>query len=265
MTTNRDQIREAVTEYYGSKAQRAAGETDIIFLETAGADACCDDNCCAPIALTEEEKGLIKGIYAQDEVAGLPAGAVEAAAGCGNPTAIAEIKPGETVLDLGSGGGIDCFLAAKKTGPTGHVIGVDMTQPMLDLARRNAAELGVSNVEFRSGEIETLPVEDSSVDVIISNCVVNLSTDKEQTLREAFRALRPGGRLRISDMVWQETRPEGADSLEEWAGCIAGASTIKDFLDTLSRVGFAKPRADIEGGYPGYEGLVSALISGEKP
>lgn len=265
MTTDRDQIRQAITEHYGAKAQRADGAPDLIVLEATGGDACCDDNCCAPVAMTEDEKSYIKGIYAMEAVAGLPEGAIEAAAGCGNPTAIAEIQLGETVLDLGSGGGIDCFLAARQTGPAGHVIGVDMTQQMLDLARRNAAELGVGNVEFRAGEIEALPVEDASVDVIISNCVVNLSTDKDQTLREAFRALRPGGRLRISDMVWRETRPEGANSLEEWAGCIAGAVTIQVFLDSLSHAGFANARVDAERAYSGYVGLVSALVSAEKP
>ena len=229
MTTDRDQIRKAITEHYGARAQLAAGDPDPITLEPVG-DACCGDDCCTPGDMTGEERSFIKGLYAQDEVAGLPEGAIEAAAGCGNSTAIAEIRMGETVLDLGSGGGIDCFLAAKQTGPEGRVIGVDMTQQMIDLARRNAGELGVSNVEFKLGDIEELPVEAATVDVIISNCVVNLSTDKDRTLQEAFRVLRPGGRLRISDMVWRETRPEGADSVEEWAGCIAGAVPIPDFL-----------------------------------
>jgi SAM-dependent methyltransferase len=215
--------------------------------------------------MTEEERSFIKGLYAQDEVAGLPEGAIEAAAGCGNPTAIAEIRAGETVLDLGSGGGIDCFLAAKQTGPEGRVIGVDMTQQMVDLARRNAVELGVTNVQFKLGEIEDLPLADASVDVIISNCVVNLSTDKDATLREAFRVLRPGGRLRISDMVWRETRPDGADSVEEWAGCIAGAAPLPDFLTALSAAGFANARADAVRDLAGYAGLASALISAEKP
>jgi SAM-dependent methyltransferase len=169
------------------------------------------------------------------------------------------------VLDLGSGGGIDCFLAAKQTGPGGKVIGVDMTQQMIDLARRNAEELGVRNVEFKLGEIEDLPVPDGSVDVIISNCVINLSTDKDATLREAFRVLRPGGRLRISDMVWRETRPDGAGSVEEWAGCIAGAVPIPDFVAALRASGFANARTDAVRDLEGYEGLASALISAEKP
>ena len=250
MTTNRDEIRDAITQHYGARAERAAAikleaagtnaaccgddccvndvtdTLDVIPMTSVSDDACCGDDCCVPAEMTEAEKRFIKGLYAQDEVAGLPEGAIEAAAGCGNPTAIAEIRPGETVLDLGSGGGIDCFLAARQTGPEGSVIGVDMTQQMIDLARRNAIELGVSNVEFKLGDIEALPVEDAIIDVIISNCVVNLSTDKAQTLREAFRVLRPGGRLRISDMVWRDARPAGADSVEEWAGCIAGAEVL---------------------------------------
>ncbi len=285
MTTDRDEIRKAITEHYGARAERAGAiklegvsgnaccdddccvtdNADVITLETVGSDACCGDDCCAPAEMTEEEKSFIKGLYAQDEVAGLPEGAIEAAAGCGNPTAIAEIRAGETVLDLGSGGGIDCFLAARQTGPEGSVIGVDMTQQMIDLARRNAGELGVSNVDFRLGDIEALPVEDATVDVIISNCVVNLSTDKEKTLQEAFRVLRPGGRLRISDMVWRETRPEGANSVEEWAGCVAGAVTIPEFVASLAVAGFTNPRTDAVRDLAGYEGLASALISAEKP
>ena len=264
MTTDRDEIRKAITEHYGARAQRASGNPDLITLEPVD-DACCADDCCTPADMTAEEKSFIKGLYAQDEVAGLPEVAIEAAAGCGNPTAIAEIRAGETVLDLGSGGGIDCFLAAKQTGPEGRVIGVDMTRQMIDLARRNAGELGVPNVEFKLGDIEALPVDAATVDVIISNCVVNLSTDKDATLREAFRVLRPGGRLRISDMVWRETRPEGADSLEEWAGCIAGAVPIPDFLAGLNAAGFTNARADAVRDLAGYEGLASALISAEKP
>jgi SAM-dependent methyltransferase len=234
MTVNRDDIRAAITERYGARAERATRDAGLIPLEPVGA-ACCGDDCCTPGDLTDEERALIRGLYDEAEVAGLPEGAIEAAAGCGNPTAIAEIRPGETVLDLGSGGGIDCFLAAKQTGPAGRVIGVDMTSRMIDLARRNAEELGVSNVQFKLGEIEDLPVADASVDVIISNCVINLSTDKDATLREAFRVLKPGGRLRISDMVWREARPAGADSVEEWAGCIAGAVPLPAFCRRSAR------------------------------
>jgi SAM-dependent methyltransferase len=265
MTIERNEIRTAITQRYGTKAERALAGTDVIPLAAVPGDACCGDDCCVPAEMTEEERTFIRGLYAQDEVAGLPEGAIEAAAGCGNPTAIAEIRAGETVLDLGSGGGIDCFLAAKQTGPEGRVIGVDMTPQMVDLARRNAAELGVGNVRFKLGEIEDLPVGDATVDVIISNCVVNLSTDKDATLREAFRVLRPGGRLRISDMVWREKRPQGADSVEEWAGCIAGAVPLPEFLAGLTTAGFANARADAVCDLAGYEGLASALISAEKP
>jgi arsenite methyltransferase len=264
MTANREEIRRAITEHYGARAERATRDPDLIPLEAVDA-ACCGDDCCTPGDLTDEERSLIKGLYAQDEVAGLPEGAIEAAAGCGNPTAIAEIRPGEAVLDLGSGGGIDCFLAAKQTGAEGKVIGVDMTQQMIDLARRNAEELGVRNVEFKLGEIEDLRVPDGSVDVVISNCVINLSTDKDATLREAFRVLRSGGRLRISDMVWGDKRLDGAGSVEEWAGCIAGAVPIPDFLAALGAAGFANARTDAVRDLQGYEGLASALISAEKP
>ena len=263
MTTNREEIRTAITERYGARAQQAMRDPDLIALEAVG-DACCGDDCCVPADLTDEERSFIKGLYAQDEVAGLPEGAIEAAAGCGNPTAIAEITAGETVLDLGSGGGIDCFLAAKQTGLEGRVLGVDMTQQMIDLARRNAVELGVRNVQFKLGEIEDLPVLDESIDVIISNCVINLSTDKAATLREAFRVLRPGGRLRISDMVWREKRPAGAGSVEQWSGCIAGALPISDFLTALTVAGFVDARTDAVRDLDGYEGLASALISAEK-
>ncbi len=277
MTTDRDQMRQAIQDQYGARAKRAGGEpavgpdgdTGLVQLEMVGGDAadgaaCCGDDCCVPQGLADGDRNLIKGIYAQDQVEGLPEAAVEAAAGCGNPTAIAEIQPGETLLDLGSGGGIDCFLAAAQTGPQGRVIGVDMTRAMLDMARRNASELGVSNVEFREGEIEALPVADATVDLIISNCVVNLSTDKDQTLREAFWVLRPGGRLRISDLVWRNQRPEGAGTLDEWAGCIAGAVSVSDLLASLGAAGFKSPRADALTDVSEHEGLASALISAEK-
>lgn len=285
MTADRDTIRKAITDHYGARAQRAAGisfentdtgaccddgccttETpDAIELMSVDDIACCGDDCCTPGDLTEEERSYIKGLYAPDEVAGLPGGALEAAAGCGNPTAIAEIRAGDVVLDLGSGGGIDCFLAAKQTGPEGRVIGVDMTEAMIELARRNADDLGAKNVEFRPGDIEDLPVQDASVDVVISNCVINLATDKAKTLTEAFRVLRPGGRLRVSDMVWRQERPAGAGSVEEWAGCIAGALTLPDFLTGLSKAGFVNARADAVRDLAGYVGLASALISAEKP
>jgi arsenite methyltransferase len=263
---NQDQIRQAVMTHYGALAQRVGASPDAIPLSSSGGDAaCCDDSCCTPAAMSDAELDYVKGLYAREEVAGLPEGAIEAAAGCGNPTAIAELREGETVVDLGSGGGIDCFLAAKQVGPSGRVIGVDMTPDMLHLARRNAAELGATNVEFRLGEIEHLPVADASVDVVISNCVINLSTDKEATLREAARALREGGRFRISDIVWTKPKRDDATDLEAWSRCIAGALSLDDFLLGLRNAGFVEARADSVRYLDEDRGLASALISAEKP
>jgi SAM-dependent methyltransferase len=260
-----EQIKRTVTERYGARARKAALAADTIPLEVLSAsdDACCDDSCCGPATTSDQELSFIKGIYAQTEVEGLPAGALEAAAGCGNPTAIAELKSGETVLDLGSGGGIDCFLAAKQVGPSGKVIGVDMTADMLNLARENARKVGAANVSFKLGEIEDLPLPDASVDVIISNCVINLSPDKPQVFREAFRVLRPGGRLRVSDMVWLGERPEGAQGAESWAGCVAGALPLDDYLGAIAAAGFTAVRAEPTVLREG-ETLASALVFAER-
>lgn len=165
--------------------------------------------------------------------------------GCGNPIALASLLPGEVVLDLGSGGGLDCFLASKKVGISGHVIGVDMTPEMLDKARTNLKNLGMTNVEFRLGEIEHLPVSDSSVDVVISNCVINLSPDKPQVFREIFRVLKSGGRLAVSDIVTDGELPEKLKKdLEAWAGCLSGAMDVNDLKELLKKTGFVNPRAD---------------------
>jgi len=176
--------------------------------------------------------------YSPEEVQAAPAGA-DLGLGCGNPQAIAALQPGETVLDLGSGAGFDCFLAVRQVGPTGHVVGVDMTAEMVAKARGNAGKAGYANVEFRLGEIEHLPVADASVDVIISNCVINLSPDKNQVFREAFRVLRLGGRLAISDIVTTAPLPEELQNdLTLYAGCIAGAATITELEDMLRESGF---------------------------
>jgi SAM-dependent methyltransferase len=257
---NDSEIRQAVTDHYGARARRVAQSEDVLPLT----DVSSFESCCVPSDLSEEEKSFFKGLYAQDEVAGLPPGALDAAAGCGNPNAIAELRPGEVVLDLGSGGGIDCFLASRQVGSEGRVIGVDMTTDMIDLARKNARDLGARNVEFRLGQIEKLPVADSSVDLIISNCVINLSTDKGAVFREAARVLRPGGRLRVSDMVWLDARPEGAADLEEWAGCIAGALPLQDFLSGLSEAGLVNARAHSVRRIDDNRGLASALIAAER-
>jgi SAM-dependent methyltransferase len=177
--------------------------------------------------------------YSQEELQSIPADA-NLGLGCGNPLALASLKAGEMVLDLGSGGGIDCFLAAKQVGPQGHVIGVDMTAEMIHLARANAAKGGFSNVEFRLGEIENLPVADDSVDVAISNCVINLSVDKPKVFREIFRALKPGGRLMVSDIVVIQPLPMGIiDSISAYTGCIAGAMSKDDYLAAIGAAGFS--------------------------
>jgi SAM-dependent methyltransferase len=163
-----------------------------------------------------------------------------ASAGCGNPTALAELQPGEVVLDLGSGGGIDCFLAAKKVGPAGRVIGLDMTPDMIMLAQRNAKKVGATNVEFRYGEIEDIPLPDESVDAVISNCVINLSPDKDAVFREVYRVLRPGGRMSVSDIVLYGEIPAAIrDSLAAWASCLAGALDESDYLGKIRAAGFA--------------------------
>jgi len=178
-------------------------------------------------------------LYRDGETAALPQDAVTASLGCGNPTALAEITPGETVLDLGSGGGIDVLLSAGRVGPTGKVFGLDMTDEMLELARANQAKAGVTNVEFLKGDIEHIPLPDNSIDLIISNCVINLSPDKDRVLAEAFRVLKPGGRFAVSDIVTRGEMPDEIKrSLELWAGCIAGALEESDYQAKLERVGF---------------------------
>jgi arsenite methyltransferase len=180
-----------------------------------------------------------KGFYEESLLKDLPENISAASLGCGNPVALASLKPGQTVLDLGSGGGLDCFLAAKQVGTTGRVIGVDMTPEMIDQARKNRVTTGLQNVEFRLGEIEHLPVPDQSVDVVISNCVINLSPDKPQVFKEILRALKPGGRIAVSDIVLDGELPENVkESLNAWAGCIAGALQAEEVKRLLSEIGF---------------------------
>lgn len=181
-----------------------------------------------------------KAGYSQEELQLLPKKAAAASAGCGNPTALAGLKKGEVVLDLGSGGGIDVFLAAKKVGPKGLVIGVDMTPEMIDLARENAGKGDVKNVEFRLGEIEHLPVADETVDVIISNCVINLSTQKEQVFKEAYRVLRKGGRLFVSDMMVKGLPEEVRNNISAWTSCVGGAIELEAYTDAIRRAGFTE-------------------------
>ena len=188
-----------------------------------------------------QASGALLQIYETSDASGLPDEVTGLSLGCGDPVTLATLEPGQTVLDLGSGGGIDCFLAAQKVGEKGHVIGVDMTYEMLDKARANREKLGLKNVEFRLGEIEHLPVADNTADVIISNCVINLSPDKTQVFREAFRVLKPGGRLAVSDIVTNGPLPQVVkNSLNAWAGCVAGALDIEEYVSGIEAAGFSE-------------------------
>ena len=235
MTTADSELVTLVRERYGRAARTAA---------EGKSASCCGPTCCAPddAVATDRPNAITSNLYLRGETALLPEAAVLASLGCGNPTMLAELKPGETVLDLGSGGGIDVLLSARRVGPTGKAYGVDMIDEMLALARRNAAEAGVANVEFLKGRIESIPLPDHSVDVIISNCVINLSGDKRRTLAEAFRVLKPGGRFAVSDVVVRgELPPEVRKNAELWVGCVAGALEEGAFLALLREVGFASP------------------------
>jgi SAM-dependent methyltransferase len=206
---------------------------------------------------------ITSDLYAVDEVADLPSAAVLASLGCGNPTALAELKPGETVLDLGSGGGIDVLLSARRVGPTGFVYGLDMTDEMLALAERNRQERGVANARFLKGEIEHIPLPNDSVDVIISNCVINLSGDKSQVLREAFRVLKPGGRFAVSDVVVQGHMPsELRQSMELWVGCIAGALEADTYTKLLADAGFGQVGIEVTRVYAGQDLAASDCCGG---
>ena len=251
-----DETRTVVRDHYGSVAR-------------AGASTGCAPGCCAP-----GSAGTSAALLGYDTTTGVPDGA-DLGLGCGNPTAIASLRPGQTVLDLGAGGGFDCFIAAHQVGPTGKVIGVDMTPDMVTLARTNARKVNASNVEFRLGEIEHLPVADASVDVILSNCVINLSPEKTAVFAEAFRVLKTDGRLAISDVVATGPIPaELQNQAAALAGCVAGAAHIDDVRAMLQRAGFTDiavtiaPRsAEIVGSWlPGIERFVaSATIEARKP
>jgi SAM-dependent methyltransferase len=228
-TVKNDEIRQAVREEYGRIAK------------SDGAGCGCAPSCCSDNSPNAENKSLALG-YSADDVSAVPEGA-NMGLGCGNPQAIAALKPGEIVLDLGSGGGFDCFLAARQIGDSGRVIGVDMTPDMLSKARSNAEKGGYRNVEFRLGEIESLPVADATVDVIISNCVINLSPDKPRVFREAYRVLKPGGRLAISDVVAFAELPEHIkQDMSAYTDCIAGASAVAEVEAMLHESGFKNIR-----------------------
>ena len=223
METNTD-TKTLVQERYTAAARQ---------VRESGEAACCAPSlrCCDPVTTN---------LYNEAEKSGLPANAVLASLGCGNPTALIELKPGETVLDLGSGGGIDVLLSAKRVGPSGKAYGLDMTDDMLALARENQRQAGVGNVEFLKGEIEKIPLPDNSIDVVISNCVINLSADKDRVLREAFRVLRPGGRFAVSDVVVRGEVPEEVrKNMLLWVGCVAGALEELEYTSKLAAAGFA--------------------------
>ncbi len=266
---NEKEIREAVRERYGSIAQREGSCC------SPGSSVSSASSCCGPaqeVSSVEDSKSEAIG-YSAEEMGSIPEGS-NMGLGCGNPLAFASLKEGDTVLDLGSGGGIDCFLAAKKVGERGRVIGVDMTPPMIEKARENAEREGYSNVEFRLGEIENLPVADSTADLIISNCVINLSVNKKRVFEEAFRTLKPGGRLMVSDIVLLEELPEEIrSSMESYSACISGALQREEYLGIIRDTGFQEIGVESEKGFaldssnseaPG-KTLQSVSVSARKP
>ena len=221
-------VQDIVREKYGEAARRVTGGGSSCCGPSATADACCDP--------------ITSNLYDAEQVTGLPEDAVLASLGCGNPTALAALRPGETVLDLGSGGGIDVLLSARRVGPTGKAYGLDMTDEMLALARENQRKSGATNVEFLKGEMEHIPLPDESVDVVISNCVINLAADKDRVLAEAFRVLKPGGRFAVSDAVARgPVDPAIKRDAELWIGCVAGALEETEYRDKLARACWLKP------------------------
>jgi len=267
------ELREQVRERYAAAATR-------VTLGTSNAEAVAADGCCGPAASTESSACCSTGscapesievddtfgaaMYSADEQGELPAEALAASLGCGNPLAVAELRAGERVLDLGSGGGIDVLLSARRVGEAGFAYGVDMTDEMLALARANAAKAGATNVEFVKGTIEDIPLPDGAVDVVISNCVINLSTDKPKVLAEMFRVLAPGGRIGISDVV-AEDHLSSADRAERgsYVGCIAGALSRGEYLDGLAAVGFIEP--EVQYTHEAAEGMHAAIVRAVKP
>jgi SAM-dependent methyltransferase len=243
-------VREEVREHYRGQALKVLGE---------GPDGCCDDGCCG---VSAEDSGA--SFYGIEERADLPDAAVLASLGCGNPTAVAELREGETVLDLGSGGGIDVILSAKRVGASGRAYGLDMTDEMLALARRNAADAGVGNVEFLKGYIEEIPLPERSVDVVISNCVINLSADKQRVFEEIRRVLRPGGRLGVADVVAaDELTPAQRAERGSYAGCIAGALSFSEYRSGLERAGFLD--IELEPINEGPDGIFATIVRATSP
>lgn len=303
MTKERE-IKDAVRDRYGKIAKMVTSEPEgpgkaakVTAAATAAECGCVPApgakrgaaSCCGPTPATQATQaqpgacscgcsggpsldgGFGSGLYGEAELAGLPGQAVEASLGCGNPLAFAQMQPGETVLDLGSGGGIDVLLAAKRVGPAGKVWGLDFTDEMLELARRNQKRAGAENVEFIKGDIEAIPLPDGSVDMVISNCVINLAVDKPKVFREIFRVLRPGGRISVSDMVFQGDKSrvpaEVLRSLEAWGSCVAGALSEEDYLRGLAEAGLVGVTMEVSGSYGADLGvrLVSGLFRARKP
>jgi arsenite methyltransferase len=239
-----DQLRQAVRDRYAAAARQATETLN-------GAASCCGataSSCCSSGTTAGSAVGadaITRDLY-DDEAAQVSSNALAASLGCGNPTLLADLEPGQIVLDLGSGGGLDVLLSAKRVGPTGKAYGLDMTPEMLDLARRNQAEAGVQNAEFLAGTIEGIPLPDASVDVIISNCVINLAADKDPVLREAHRVLRPGGRFAVSDIVLLRPLPDPARrAMRLWTGCLAGALLDTEYVDKLTAAGFSDAAVEV--------------------
>lgn len=248
------EIKKHVQKRYGQHAMRAqTQQTSCCGPETQG----CGCNCGPGMSYVQSIG------YSSSETESLPESTVNAAAGCGNPHAIAGLKEGESLLDLGSGGGIDVFIAAEKVGPTGRAVGVDMTTEMIDLARKSANEMELENVEFRKGDIEELPFEDSEFDIIISNCVINLAPDKDKVFKEAYRVLKPGGRIAVSDIVTLGEMPETLrNNMDSWASCVSGAIKADLYLNKMRNAGFKDVRIVSK---RGSEYIFSAEVEGTKP
>jgi arsenite methyltransferase len=264
-------LREQVRSRYAAAARAVLEPRPAVTaqsVELSGAGSCCGssaaDSCCGAGAAAEAVGGFGEDLYREGETDGLPEEAVLASLGCGNPIAVADLHAGERVLDLGSGGGIDVLLSARRVGPSGFAYGVDMTDDMLTLARANAARAGAENVEFRKGEIENLPFPDASVDVVISNCVINLSTDKPAVLAEMFRVLVPGGRIGITDVVAEDhLSPADRAAAGSYVGCIAGALSRSEYLDGLAAAGFTD--ASVTFTHQSAPEMHSAIIRAVKP
>jgi arsenite methyltransferase len=260
-TTTTERLREQVRARYAAAALTVTADQ--------GTASCCDDDCgdggpcCGPTVLDVDDT-FGSALYAATDRDSLPVSAVAASLGCGNPIAVADLRRGEKVLDLGSGGGIDVLLSARRVGETGFAYGVDMTDEMLDLARTNAVQAGATNVEFLKGTIENIPLPDESVDVVISNCVINLSVDKPKVITEMFRVLSPGGRIGISDVVAEDhLSVEARTERGSYVGCIAGALSRQEYLDGLTAVGFTNTTVRFT--HQAADGMHSAIIQATKP